>query len=116
MEYVRFIENNDWEGEVWHFWIPVEGNEDTISILRRIVDGETYSMSDNALPESSVDVLVAANAWEGNCSYDDANTKLSGRLFLPDDLRNSESSIGEHAGEGEDSFYKGGIRSFMRES
>ena len=32
-EYFHLAENNDWEGETWHFYVPAEGNEEAIAIL-----------------------------------------------------------------------------------
>lgn len=30
-------ENNDWEGEVWNFYVPVEGNEDAIGVIEEFL-------------------------------------------------------------------------------
>lgn len=83
--YARLKENNDWEGETWCFYIPVQGNEKAIDKLRKLCEQlneeEEFSCSidDEFVPESAVDVLVKY----GESGYFDDHNKLEGKLVLP---------------------------------
>lgn len=97
-QFVKFTEVNDWEGETWHFWLPVEGNEVQLVRLAVVTRDEEceYSLDmKNPLNEAAVDILVA-NA--DDTDYMAEHTKVAGILRLPEELD-------EHLGE----FYKGGI-------
>lgn len=89
--YVQFSENNAWEGEAWHRYIPIAGNEKAIERLRQIVDsqdggaedddpGGAFGIREDILTEEQVDTLVKyANE---DTSYSAAHGKLSGTLSL----------------------------------
>jgi hypothetical protein len=102
-EYACLTEHNEWEGETWHFYIPLVGNEDALTTLREMIeDDESYELSTNELgegvfTESEVDILVKHG---GDTDYMAAHSRLAGRLLIPDrtDL---------------DKFYKGGIKDLM---
>lgn len=89
-DYATFTEHNQWEGEAWRFYIPIEGNQDA---LKRLADATERGDLDNAydafdldltpLPEAHVDRRVTDLA--DDTSYMPAHTKLAGRLILPDD-------------------------------
>jgi len=104
-EYVRFIEHNEWEGETWHFWIPLAGNKDALETLDRIIDvadmGDSYEIDPEPVPEHDVDVLVAGG---GDTDYMAAHHKLAGTLTVPDTLLSDPDN---------DELYKGGIRDLM---
>lgn len=110
--YAKFTENNEWEGEEWHFYIPIEGNE---GALRELLDalesigGEEedskYELDLTPIPENEVDILVKHT----DSGYMDCHNKLSGVLtFKPDTLEDLK-------GTDKDPFYKGEIREFMKE-
>jgi len=94
MDYIKYTEFNDWEGETWHFYIPIKGNEEAVTDLRGICDGECYCVADELIPEEEVDVLVKHSA----VGYMRKHNKLSGKLTPTEDL------------------YKGGIVKMMEEN
>lgn len=98
--YVQFSESNAWEGETWHRYIPVAGNEQAIERLRQIIsasapkdfeededaEGEDgFSLSAETLTEAQVDTLVEY-ANDDNTSYSNAHAKLDGTLDLDGSL------------------------------
>lgn len=94
MEYIRFSEVNRDEKETWHFYIPVEGNKDTISFLSKHLPesvriGDKIKSHYSVLPfcidkkkrysEDEVDSLVSG------CQNDvgiKTHNKLHGASFL----------------------------------
>lgn len=106
MQFIRFTERNEWEGETWRFYLQVDGNEDEITKLRRLLAeaakrskiGLDYTLDDTLMPEADVDVLVDSTS-DG---YMPAHNKVTGRFKCPDDL-------GERANE----LYKGSIEEFF---
>ena len=104
MNYIKFRENNDWEGETWCFYIPVEGNEGAISQLRNKIDDETasgaYSLTTEPIPEEEVDTLVK----HAEMGYMAEHNKLAGKLEVPD-----VTMV-----EMEELLYKGGIEGLMK--
>lgn len=103
MEFVRFTENNDWEGESWNFWLQVDGNQDQLKRLKELAD-ETcgvYELDlDETRTEDYVDLRVK-DAWSGyNCS----DNKVVGTLQdLPEVVD----------WDYDDPFYKGRIEEFF---
>lgn len=97
MEYVKLTEYNEWEGETWHFWIPIEGNRDSIISLAQYIKGyeDNFELHNGATPEEEVDILVK---HEGG-SYMAEHTKLEGLLDW-EELKESHPS---------EALYKGGI-------
>lgn len=109
-QYARFIERNEWEGETWSFWIPLDGNKEALLMLAQIIAlseewDEKYEVHSDPVPESDVDVLVK---YVDDTGYMAARNKLSGKLVLPDDL---SAMLADE--DGKDPFYKGGIRNLM---
>lgn len=105
-QYLKLTENNDWEGETWHFFVPVEGNEEALKLLREKVasfGGEEFEVDQRLYPESEVDLLVK-NAEVG---YLREYYKLEGKV-LTQKLR--EIIADEDFTE---KFYKGGIRDLV---
>ncbi len=101
--YMRFTEQNEWEGETWNFYIPVEGNEKELKKLKKLVDeieareqNGQYTMGEKLYDEKTVDVLCENS--EGG--YMSVHNKLKGLLKLPKKGK-------------EDPFYKGGINKMM---
>jgi hypothetical protein len=107
MQFIKLTERNEWEGETWRFYLQVDGNEEQITKLRRLLSaaakrskiGLDYTLDDTLMSEADVDALV------DNCDddgYMPAHNKVVGRFVCPDDL-------GERANE----LYKGSIEEFF---
>lgn len=64
--YLKFTEENDWEGETWHFYLPIEGNETALATLRAYLDQEKskgqydfpYTLGTEPITEAEVDAFV----------------------------------------------------------
>jgi hypothetical protein len=103
MHYYEFTENNDWEGEKWHFFIPMlKKHRDAIANLISSTDefDSPYKISDYVLTESEVDEIVAE---EGNTYYMNEFNKcgpLSEELIDRLNVINITEA---------DPFYKGGV-------
>lgn len=106
MQFIKFTERNQHEGETWRFYLQVDGNEDQLDKLwDLLIDANTeededfaYDLSDRneeTLPEEHVDVLVKHAGGDG---YRSAHEKVVGRFVCPDSL-----------GDGADDLYKGKI-------
>lgn len=103
-QFVKFTENNEWEGEEWHFWIPLDGNEDALARLQKALDGsDEYSLDLTPVPEGEVDVLIKHT----DQGYMDYHNKLTGTLRL------SEDDFANLHGDDGDIFYKGRIANFV---
>jgi hypothetical protein len=101
-EYVRFTEENDWEGETWNFYIPVAGNQEALEKLQALIKEDSgYFLDFSVRSESEVDTLCAC--LDDCDGYMPKHQKLSGLLILPTEV----------LGEDLDSLYKGGICNFM---
>jgi hypothetical protein len=108
--FVKLTENNEHEGETWHFYIPYEGNEEAIgqlfeaiALLDQDVD-EEHSLDMTPIPEVEVDILVK----HADTGYMANHNKLTGVLTLPDDF--DEKMADEYA----DPLYKGSIKEYMK--
>jgi hypothetical protein len=102
---VKFTENNDWEGETWHFWLQCDGNATALARLL-VALHDTYDEDpeytldlDNPTDEATVDTLV--EHAEGG--YMASQNKVVGTLTLPEVFDF-------------DDFYKGGIRDYFKVS
>lgn len=106
--FVKLSETNDHEGETWHFYIPVEGNEEGIEELRvtlaHFADEDQYSLDLTPLPEYEVDILVK----HSDCGYMHDHNKLEGVLTLPSDFAERMDD------DDEDPLYKGEIKAYMK--
>ena len=99
--FLQFTETNDHEGETWHYWLQIDGNELNIDQFRELVDAlddEQYELTVNIEPESVVDKLVQF----ADSGYGRTHSKVTGVFTCPDDL-----------GEYGDSLYKGGVSKFF---
>ena len=117
--YAKFTEHNEWEGETWHFWIPINGNATALETLDAAIDARNavnaeasdkspFELDLTPVPEAEVDAVIKRTA--DDCGYMMPHTKLAGSLVIsPEVLARLESGDPE----GEDEFYKGGIRDFM---
>lgn len=97
IEFVRFVEENDHEGETWTFWLQGTGNEEPLAKLAGIIaEYEEAQGSDSEyqldvmtrLDEHDVDVLVQ----HGGGGYMANHHKVVGTLTVPDDLLRTAST------------------------
>lgn len=99
-DYLRFTEENDWEGETWNFYIPIENNEAALSHLRTLIEGQNqYELGTEPFSKKTVKTLDRNSRVE----YMALENRLSGILLLPDRID----------WENDDPFYKGGISEFL---
>lgn len=111
MNFVKFTEHNDNEGEDWNFWLQLDGNEADLETLKEFVEQfdenyESYELDLTPVPESEVDILVK-HSGSGYMNYEN---KVTGVLNLPDiDL--DAVAIDDDKGYEwlQDNFYKGDI-------
>ena len=107
MNYFRFTEHNDNEGETWHFFIPKTENAVAVGNLKIFLEKnnleDEYVISDKLFSENEVEVLCD-NTDSG---YMDFNNQLSGKLTLPEFVMHKDGYIED------DPLYKGGIANFM---
>lgn len=100
MKFIKFTENNDWEGESWNFWLQVDGNEKEIEEFReKISENSPYELANEIIDEKEVDTLVK------HCTsgYFDSENKVKGKFNVKKIILNKN----------EDNLYKGGIRDFF---
>jgi len=117
MNFVKFTEHNDHEGEDWNFWLQLDGNHADLETLGEFLEqfdeyGETYELDMTPIPESEVDIVVK-HSGQGYMSY---NNKVSGILTLPEiDL--DKVATDDDAGYEwlNDNFYKGYIARHFKE-
>lgn len=107
--FVEFIEDNQHEGETWRFWLQLTGNLAELRRLERAIaevsvahgGGCDYELNlDDPISEQDVDIIVA----HAQTGYMKSETKVVGRLKLPDDLI-EQTDYGPTL----DSLYKGEI-------
>lgn len=105
MQFIKFTERNHHEGETWRFYLQVDGNEEQITKLRKMLAAYdttpaiSYTLDDQLLDEATVNALVEQADDEG---YMPAHNKVTGRFKCPDDL-----------GHRADELYKGSIEEFF---
>lgn len=112
--YAKLTERNEWEGETWYFWIPIEGNEDSLDSLGKAIDHiddesekTTFELDLTPVPESEVDILIKHEEGD-NTTYMDAHNKIAGKLVLPEEAL-AQLTAGEIQ-----PLNKGGIRDFCK--
>lgn len=108
--FVCFIEDNEWEGERWAFWLQVEGNEDQLeylfTLLFKYADNlsETYILDlGDRESEHAVDRMVQ----RGQSGYMNSDNKVVGDMVIPEfkDWEDLDRAL-----------HKGGIEKFFREA
>ena len=78
-KFVEFVEDNEWEGERWSWFIPIKGNASAINLLKKEIEEDPdYTIRDEQLTKSKVDSLVDSSD-EG---YLDRYNKLQGTLNI----------------------------------
>lgn len=105
-KFVSFVEDNEWEGEDWRFWLQVDGNEEELAKFRDLIASneqalEVFTLAalddpDGTLDEYCVDLLVK-HSMGGYMAWDN---KVSGKFTCPASEGFEESDV----------LYKGGIR------
>lgn len=109
-QYITFRESNQWEGESWNFYIPVEGNKEAIEELQKISNGKVdaptaYVVKELLLTENDVNGKVK----DCDSGYLNYHNKLEGRL----DLKRLKNYKKEAKKIGQCPLYKGGIESYV---
>lgn len=114
MKFAKFTENNDHEGETWHFWLQLGGqNTREFKRLEALLDeldpnGEQYSLDMTPVDESEVDILVK-HSEQG---YMLQHNKVTGNFVCPTIIIDSDDAIEELDQE----LYKGGIERHFKVS
>ncbi len=109
MNFVKFTECNEWEGETWNFYIQYEDNIPALTKLSNILeklekdypeDFNPYTLDiNNIIHENEVDLICKR---ETTTDYMNENNKLVGKLNLVDMINIDED------------LYKGGIERFVK--
>lgn len=103
--YVKFEENNQWEGETWYTWLQLEGNEKELQKLQaalRTEDQETYILDlKRKITESEFNKLRKSCGT----AYMDEHGMALGTFKMPK-VKNFE--------ELHRKLYKGGIYDFFK--
>ncbi len=119
VKYYCFVEENDWEGETWHFYIPVKGNEAAVALLkegiiklekaRAALDyGECdYSFRPEIFLKKEIEIALKFD----ECTYMEGHQILKGMLEVPE-IPDTDSA--EVLSEYFHQLYKGGIRDWMK--
>lgn len=101
--YRAFVEINDWEGETWKFYIPVEENEDALNALEKAFKADDecpYSISRKTYTTQEVKTLVK----HAKSGYYPTDNLCEGKLVIGEIPTDSEAFI-----TWSDKFYKGQI-------
>ncbi len=106
--YVPLVEHNDHEGETWTQWLRVEGNEDQLEYLYTAIrrfdeDEDSYILDLNDRESEEVVERIVARA---RCGYTWSDSKVDGRLSLPNISSREEL---------DDVLYKGSIEDYFKE-
>ena len=102
MEYELFIEDNEWEGEKWLWFVPLS-KEDKEAISKSIKGNWSYSFADKTYTEKEIDIMSELNKYiNGYCSF---VNKMSGHNL---DIGNLPSLSDYEDDCDNDPFYKGG--------
>lgn len=119
INFVRFHEVNDHEGESWNYWLQVEGNEGELNELYKLlayIEEEQgyeswFSLKITEIePEWVVDKLVEY-AEDG---YNMSHNKVLGKFTCPQVLCYDEEPI-DLEEQVDNLFYKGGITKHFKE-
>lgn len=109
--YKMLTEENDHEGETWHHFIPLDGNQQAIDRIWELLNSEDsevepFTLKDQTYTEEQVRLLCAQ---EDTTSYMSTYTRLEGVLVLPSDIsdKNCTKVVLEEC------LYKGGIRAWV---
>lgn len=106
-EFISFKEYNDWEGEVWEVFIPLEENREAIELLKKHFEKlspmfqEAFSF-DKVVTESEAETL----AKHSDCGYMDRYSIFDGKLNPKPLLQMNEEELF-------DALYKGKIYEYL---
>jgi len=108
MMFARLREDNEHEGEVYHYWLQVDGNEEALKELAEALSDEFFQDSftlrmEPLLTEEQVDTLVD----ESESGYMDFEQKFTGRIEWPSDQMSQDDWM--------DAIYKGSIKECFKE-
>lgn len=105
MEYRQFIERNEHEGETWHFYIPVEGNEEALIEFgaMKIDGGDFHLRNDKIFSAEEVSIIEENDSMGG---YLPRHNRLEGKLDLTDIRKLGSQELHDY-------LYKGGIRNLV---
>lgn len=102
--FVQMIEHNQHEGESWCFWIQLDGNEEAIENLIKLIEEEgledEYEFTGVTAYEFDVDVVV--NLGNFGYGYMSQHHKIAGILEFPEGFE-------------VDNIYKGNLDEFIKE-
>lgn len=109
MNFVKFTEHNDHEGETWNFWLQKDGNEKELDKLFDLMTDfgveEEFELDMREVPESEVDILVKHSLG----GYMNDHNKVTGTFTCPE-MPEGTADNDEGAWDWiQDNFYKGGI-------
>lgn len=93
--YYEFIEHNEWEGESWSFYVPLDYRKFK-NIQEAIEGNESYEIKTQPYFENEVDKLIKQDFSQTN--YMSSRNKCSGIFKLPKKIDWDN-----------DPFYKGGL-------
>lgn len=105
MNYIEFSETNDWEGETWHYFLPLEGNEKALRQLdSKILEYGMNAYSIDWTPRNEGYVMGLVRRKGSTLILKEFNI-VQGKLFtLPEfDSHSDLDAI----------LYKGGIENFF---
>jgi len=92
--YFQFTERNEWEGETFHFYIPL--NSEELEVIREAIENlPAYELSLSALPEEEVDRMLQLSDDNGYMSLHNKCERVDLEL-----IKNTNLDEG-------DPFYKG---------
>lgn len=100
-----FTENNDQEGEIWHFFMPIEGNEKDVAKVERLLEDNPdgpYSIEEAEYSQQTINEICISG---GESGYMPQYNLVVGFKKLP---RNVDWEI-------DDPFYKAGLIKFNAE-
>lgn len=106
MNYFRFTEHNEWEGETWHFYIPatdenLKAADGLIALLEdQDLIPDAFEVDTSTMTEQDIDALVV----HSEVGYMRMHNKLSGVLDF--EAINDSEDVSQ-------ALYKGGIEGFM---
>jgi hypothetical protein len=112
MNFVKFTEINDHEGESWNFWLQLDGNKTQLKELESWLGtfdeyGESYKLDMEPVPEFEVDILVK----HSDSGYMQYENKIKGKFICPTPGSEEEENGYRWLN---DNFYKGDIKEYFK--
>jgi hypothetical protein len=110
-KFIKFTEINDHEGETWFFWLQVNGNEEELDKLRKLLDeadNESYGLDWKQWDEVFIDFAEEEGGW----GYMNYHNKVVGNFTCPVIEYQEDYTLSELC---DNFFYKGGIEDYFKE-